>query len=67
MGHHKTESGDFKSDKYPELAQNKIVLSFKDPAAQAALKIFCKETEDRELAKDILDVLQDKFNVGPDY
>ena len=37
MGHHIDSKGRFQSDKYPDLAPDKIVLSFKDPRAQHAL------------------------------
>ena len=53
MGHHLKKNGDFQSDKYPDLAPNKIVLSFKDPAAREALWKFAELTEDVELGHDI--------------
>ncbi len=58
MGHHINHSGQFQSDKHPDLPPNKIILSFKDPAAQKALQVFAQETEDRELGDDIADVLE---------
>jgi len=65
MGHHLTKEGDFLSDKYiilrrenkEDCSPNKIALSFKDPAARKALRLFATHTEDRELAEDILEVL----------
>jgi hypothetical protein len=57
MGHHITSEGTFQSDKYPDLAPDKIVLSFKDKEAQEALKVFAHTTNDRELAEDILERL----------
>ena len=57
MGHHINENGDFQSDKYPDLPPNKIILSFNDPAARAVLEIYCALIQDRELAEDVLDVL----------
>lgn len=59
MGHHIDSEGRFQSDKYPELAPNKIVLSFKDQAAREALFTYCCHTDDGELAADILTVLMD--------
>ncbi len=67
MSHHINKDGQFQSDKYPDLTPNKIILSFKDPAARCALKTFCVETDDHELAKDILKVLYDQFNESPSY
>ncbi len=52
MSHH-IVNGRFKSDKFPDLAPDKIVLSFKDAAARLALKRFADMTQDRELAEDI--------------
>ena len=54
MGHHIDENGRFQSDKYPDLAPDKIVLSFKDPAARRALRLFVHATLDAELGRDIL-------------
>lgn len=62
MAHHLNKNGDFQSDKFPELAPNKIVLSFKDSAARKALGVFIRETTDRELAADIETVLKNKFH-----
>jgi len=58
MGHHINDKGQFQSDKFPDLAPDKIVLSFKDAAAQLALLEFVSRTEDRELAKDIFERIQ---------
>jgi len=54
MSHHINKQGQFQSDKYPELAPDKIMLSFKDKAAQIALIMFADNTSDIELAEDIL-------------
>jgi len=54
MGHHINEKGQFKSDKYPDLPPDKIILSFKDPLARKALKLYAELTKDTELAKDIV-------------
>lgn len=53
MGHHLTSSGAFKSDKHPDLPQNKIILSFKDRAARYALRKYCEHCEDDELRRDL--------------
>lgn len=57
MGHHIDPKGRFQSDRHPELAPDKIVLSFKDEAARSALYLFARLTEDTELGKDIRDRL----------
>jgi len=46
--------GRFQSDKFPELAPDKIVLSFKDPEARKALEIYAKTTDNREFGDAIL-------------
>lgn len=53
MSHHIDSEGRFQSDKYLDLPPDKIVLSFKDPAAQEALWTFTEHTDDAELAEDI--------------
>lgn len=58
MGHHLNEKGQFQSDKYPDLPPDKMILSFKDPAARKALRVYAEHTEDKELAEDILERLQ---------
>jgi len=58
MGHHINNKGQFQSDKYPELPPNKIILSFNDPAAREALLHYSRLTSDRELGKDILEVIK---------
>lgn len=58
MGHHVTKEGNFQSDKYPELAENKIILSFNDLAARKALEIYAEHAADKELGEDILEVLK---------
>jgi len=55
MGHHINDEGKFQSDKYPELAPDKMILSFKDPIAREALKLFAEKSLDSELSKDILE------------
>lgn len=58
MGHHINREGNFQSDKYPELPENKIILSFNDPLARKVLYTYAQETEDRELGDDMLQVLR---------
>lgn len=55
MGHHINTKGQFQSDKYPDLPADKILLSFKDPAARVALKKYAELTKEQELASDILE------------
>ncbi len=57
MGHHIDSEGRFQSDKHPDLAPDKIVLSFKDPVARRALGMYALNTEDEELADDIVERL----------
>ena len=52
-GHHINRRDQFQSDKFPDLAPDKIVLSFKDPAARRALRVYAIHAEDREFATDI--------------
>lgn len=40
------------------LAPDKIALSFHDPAARKALRVFAATTDDNELAVDVLDRVQ---------
>lgn len=58
MGHHINKEGNFQSDKYPELPENKIILSFKDKTAREALKLYASMTGDIELGQDILQVIK---------
>lgn len=65
MGHHIDREGRFQSDKFPDLAPDKIVLSFKDPAARRALNVYSIYAEDQELAADIrtrIDAIKICFN-----
>ena len=57
MGHHINKNGNFQSDKYPNLPENKIVLSFKEKEARIALRVYAEITTDRELGDDILSCL----------
>ncbi len=60
MGHHINDKGQFQSDKYPELAPDKIVLSFKDPRARPALTVLALGYghKDTELSDDIRERLR---------
>ena len=60
MGHHIDNQGRFQSDKYPDLAPDKIVLSFRDPCALLALAVLAEryETVDVELSNDIRERLR---------
>lgn len=56
MGHHIDDQGRFQSDKYPDLAPDKIVVSFTDPRANWALVVLAADYQetDPELSADIL-------------
>ena len=56
---HINKDGQFQSDKYPDLAPDKIVLSFKDPEATTALMMFAVRTTNAQLSKDIIKRLED--------
>ncbi len=63
MGHHLVDTKDgkkFRSDKYPDIPLDKLVLSFNDPDARPALRVFAAHTKDRELAEDIMERLDAK-------
>lgn len=51
-------NGKFPGKRPPELPLHKTVLSFGSPAARKALRVFADETDDRELAEDIVTVLR---------
>ncbi len=55
MGHHIAKDGRFQSDKYPDLAPDKIIVSFTDPRAHKALLelAYGYQATDHELAEDI--------------
>ena len=54
MGHHLTEKGTFKSDKYWWCPEGYFALSFKDPLARQAINFYAVLTKDKELADDLL-------------
>jgi len=72
LGHHINPAGQFQSDLHPTLVPDKIILSFKDPAAQPALKILALnyKRSDPELSDDIRERLRTirspKVNGGKD-
>lgn len=53
MGHHIDSKGRFQSDKYPDLASDKIISSFKDPSARRALLTYAEASKDKELVAEI--------------
>jgi hypothetical protein len=59
MGHHLTDDGQFKSDRYPDLPAGKIVLSFKDRHAQLGLWVTAIDYRayDPGLSADIMEAL----------
>jgi hypothetical protein len=63
MSHRFNALDQFQSDQYPNLAPDEIVLSFRDPAAMAALHAFADLTDDDDLAVAIvkrLDAIADE-------
>lgn len=55
MGHHINAIGQFQSDKYPDLAPDKIIISFKDKRTHKGLRQIANDYKgtDSELADDI--------------
>lgn len=53
MGHHLTERGAFKSDKYAWCPEGFFALKFTDPKAQTAILRYAELIEDQELAEDL--------------
>ena len=72
MGHHIDDQGRFQSDRHPDLAPDKIVLSFKDPRARHALMALATAymVADPGLAEDIsrrlLSIRSDSAPGAPD-
>lgn len=58
------KQGQFQSDRHPNLAPDKIILSFKDKHALIALGLYAKLTDDRELAEDIIERIK---SISSDY
>ena len=61
MGHHIDDEGRFQSDKYPELAPDKVVINLKDPRTWEGLRKIATEyvcrtwssDDDREFGNDL--------------
>jgi len=53
MGHHLTENGRFKSDKYPWCPEGYFPLKMTDPHAQECILLYADLTKDTELAEDL--------------
>lgn len=53
MGHHLTERGTFKSDKYAWCPEGFFALKLTDPIARLAARLYAVETSDKELAEDL--------------
>jgi len=59
MGHHINEKGEFQSDKYKDLPPDRFLLSFNDPVAREAIRLYAEKTDMKELAEDLLKRLKD--------
>ncbi|MBI2618220.1 hypothetical protein HYW58_02090 [Candidatus Kaiserbacteria bacterium] len=57
MAKHINNRGQFQSDKYPDLAPDKLILSFRDTEARSALKLFAETTKHKDLAESITERL----------
>lgn len=57
MSHH-IKDQDFLSDKYDWCPSGFMALKFSDPVARMALKVYAENTQDQELAEDILSVIK---------
>jgi len=55
MGHHIDAEGRFQSDKYPDLAPDKIIVSFKDKRTWKALQVLAESYQEGDpgLSEDI--------------
>lgn len=67
MGHHIDSEGRFQSDRHPELAPDKVVLSFQDERAHRALAALAEDYmgTDKEFGLDVMVRLMD-IRVGRD-
>ena len=54
MGHHLTDDGHFKSDKYDWCPEGFFALKFTDRTALPCISLYATLTADRELAEDLL-------------
>ena len=66
MGNHIDSQGRFKSDKYPDLEPDKLLLSFNDPLTRRALRTLVVDywEVDPDFARDIQERLQ-TIDSGP--
>lgn len=65
MGHHLTEAGAFKSDKYDWCPEGFFALKFTDSKARQALRAYAEQTDDAELCEDLMTaILQVEMNEG---
>ena len=53
MGHHLTDRGTFKSDKYDWCPEGFFALKLSDSAAQVCALLYAELTKEQELAKDL--------------
>lgn len=53
MGHHLTDNGTFKSDKYDWCPEGFFALKFTDPDAQKVILQYANSISDTELADDL--------------
>ena len=53
MGHHLTEDGTFKSDKYDWCPEGFFALKFTDSLARTAIDVYAWGTDDEELSDDL--------------
>ncbi len=55
MGHHLNKQDEFKSDKYDWCPKGYFALSFKDPLARKAIRLYATliDDDDEELAADL--------------
>lgn len=59
MGHHLTERGTFKSDKYDWCPEGFFALKFTDPLARLAVLVYAAGTQESELSEDLAIACQD--------
>ena len=57
MGHHLTEDGQFKSDKYDWCPPGFFAMKFTDPLARDVIREYAIHTGDAELSEDLFQAL----------
>lgn len=57
MGHHLTDKGTFKSNKYDWCPEGFFALKFSDRMARSVMVLYASLTDDKELADDLLDAV----------